>query len=202
MKPYYDNVRSDVLGILPAAAFPRILEVGGGNFPTLLKLKEMHGAEAWGIDIHHNDNPGIRFIHGSVASDAVTRQVPDAYFSLVVANDVIEHLVETEKFFGFVAEKLESGGILALSVPNIRQIRVAYEILFRGTFPRRDAGLFDRTHLRWFCRKDVLDLAGSHGFTPLHVRSVGRLVPHLLERTRIAEFLALHNLFILGKQSA
>jgi hypothetical protein len=86
-----------------------------------------------------------------------------------------------------------------MSVPNARQVRLAFNVLIRGTFPRDDAGLFDRTHLRWFCRKDVEALAKGAGLTLVSHRGTGRLVPDRLARMKFAELLALQNLFIFRK---
>jgi 2-polyprenyl-3-methyl-5-hydroxy-6-metoxy-1,4-benzoquinol methylase len=122
--------------------------------------------------------------------------LPDGYFDLVIANDVIEHIADTEAFLAILTKKLAPDGLIALSVPNARQIRLTYHVLIRGTFPRTDAGLFDRTHLRWFCKRDVIALCSACGLTMTDSQSVGRLVPRWISRAGVAEFLALQNLFV------
>jgi 2-polyprenyl-3-methyl-5-hydroxy-6-metoxy-1,4-benzoquinol methylase len=199
MRAYYANARRDVLDFLPNRKFAKILEVGGGDFPTLLHLAAEHDAESWGVDIRSTDAPISRFIQGSLTDPAVNSQLPSQGFDLIVANDVIEHIEDTEAFLETLRDLLAPSGVIALSVPNARQIRLAFTILFRGTFPRRDAGLFDRTHIRWFCRRDVVTFAKAAGLTVVRHKGTGRLVPAFLSRTIVAELLALQNLFILRK---
>lgn len=201
MKPefYYDNARLDVVSLIPPGRYSRILEVGGGDFPTLRKLGNDYKAQIWGVDVRP---PGValaNFVEGSITDPAVVARLPRDGFDLIVANDVIEHVEQTEEFFRVVHALSRPGGILALSVPNIRQLRTAYQIFVRGTFPRDDAGLFDRTHVRWFCKKDVVALACDAGFALKDSRGSGRLVPDALARVPLAEFLALQNLFIFAK---
>lgn len=197
--PYYENMRQDVLALLPEHSYGRILEIGGGEFPTLRSMAESHNAELWGCDIYEPKTHGIRFVHGSIEHTGVRAQIPNAYFDLILANDVLEHLIDSEQFFETVFEKLKPGGLLACSVPNARQIRLIAALIFKGVFPRQDSGLFDRTHLRWFCRKDVISLANGAGFTLLTSGASGKLVPKFLQQSLYAEFLALQNLFVFCK---
>lgn len=200
MKPgyYYDNARTDVIDLVPLTHADAILEVGGGDFPTLHRLGDELGAKTWGVDVRAPTMPFDGFVLGSVTDPAVVSRLPGS-FDLVVANDVIEHVEDTEAFFRVIHGLLRSGGLLAMSVPNIRQVRTAYQLFVRGTFPRDEAGLFDRTHVRWFCKRDVVKLAIGAGFTLKTWRGSGRLVPSALARTTAAEFLALQNLFVFQK---
>lgn len=192
-------MRSDVIEMIPQGQFSRILEIGGGEFPTLLTLRDKYNAEIWGVDIHKCDRRDINLIIGSIEDQNIVSKIPHNYFDLVLANDVVEHIADTDLFFSNIREKLNDNGYLVMSVPNIRQIRSAYHIFVNGRFPRHESGLFDRTHLRWFCKKDILELAARHDFNVINVQSVGRFVPAAIRKTAIAEFLALQNLFVFSK---
>ncbi len=197
---YYTNVRSDVLNLVPNRVVHKAMEIGGGEFPTLLAINRDKDAELWGVDIYPCTNPLIHFVHGSIESVNVQEKIPDDYFDLILANDVLEHLVDTEAFLEFCHKKLATNGCLILSVPNIRQIRALYHIFIMGTFPRQASGLFDRTHLRWFCKRDLVDLFNNNGFCIQDIHAVGKLVPNFLKRSRLAEFLALQHIFLLYKR--
>lgn len=199
MPAYYANARHDVLATLPDRPFKRILEVGGGDFPTLLHLAQQYGSEAWGVDVRPTDADLTGFLCGSITDPDIRARLADGSFDLILANDVIEHIEDTETFLKTLHQLLAPDGIVAMSVPNARQVRLAFTILVRGTFPRNDAGLFDRTHLRWFCKRDVERLAAEAGLIVESHRGTGRLVPSILARTGLAELLALQNLFILRK---
>lgn len=196
---YYSNIRSDVLAVIPNKPYRKILEIGGGKFPTLLKLNETQQAEIWGVDVYPCAIKDLRFIQGSIESPEITDQLPDNYFDLIIANDVIEHLLNTESFMDLVTKKLTPGGVFVTSVPNIRQLRALFHIFLRGSFPRDDAGLFDKTHLRWFCKNDVIRFANCARLILQDFNGVGRLLPRLLNRTFLAEFLALQFVFVFRK---
>lgn len=197
---YYENMRQDILDLLPEGLHARILEIGGGEFPTLRALGETYKSELWGVDIYLPQASGFKFVHGSIESQEVRSQIPDTYFDLLVANDLLEHLVDTELFMSTVFQKLRTGGRFVCSVPNARQIRLFYHLFLRGRFPRTDSGLFDKTHLRWFCRNDVIAFAEQAGFKLETFGASGKLVPAFMQRTVLAEFLALQNLFVFVKR--
>lgn len=199
--PYYENMRQDVLRIVPKASYERILEIGGGEFPTLRALGGNGNPELWGVDVYLPQKQDFRFVHGSIESEKISQQIPNGYFDLILANDVLEHLVNTESFIATVFQKLRVGGYFVCSVPNARQIRLMLHLFLRGRFPRTDSGLFDRTHLRWFCRKDVIGFALAAGFDLEDFGSNGKLVPNWLQRSLLSELLALQNLFVFCKRS-
>lgn len=196
---YFANARHDVLAMIPRRPRTRILEVGGGDFPTLRQAAAESGAEAWGVDVRDTATPLDRFLRGSINDPAIRAQLPDGGFDLIIANDVIEHIEDTEAFLETLHDAVAGDGLIAMSVPNARQVRFAFHVLIRGTFPREDAGLFDRTHLRWFCRKDVERLATMAGLQVVDRRSVGRVVPRFMARSSLAEFGALQNIFLFKK---
>lgn len=155
---------------------------------------------AGGADLYPPPASGFKFVHGSIELQEVRSNIPDAYFDLVVANDVLEHLVDTEFFMSTVFQKLRMGGRFLCSVPNGRQIRLFYHLFLRGQFPRTDSGLFDKTHLRWLCRKDVIAFAEQAGFRLEPFGAGGKLVPAFMQRTVLTEFLGLQNLFLFAKR--
>lgn len=192
---YYSGVRSDVLALLDGSPGRTILEIGGGEFHTLLSFAES-GRELWAVDVREPESALDHFVLGSITDPNVAAKLPDGAFDLIIANDVLEHVEDTRAFIKIVVQKLSSGGQLLLSVPNARQLRLAYHVFIRGTFPRESAGLFDETHVRWFCRDDVSRLFSEGGLKIRKSRSVGRLVPAALEPTLIGQFLGLQNLFL------
>lgn len=196
---YHSNPRHDVISLIPNKTIRYILEVGGGDFNTLDILVKQFNSEGWGVDQRQPDNSNHKILVGSFESDDINEKLPKNYFDLVMANDVIEHLHDSELFFKRTYEKLNSSGLLLISVPNIRQVRTYYNLIVKGSFLREDAGLFDKTHLRWFCKSDVLSLAANAGYKLINYKSVGRLVPDFLNKTSFSEFLALQNIFLFEK---
>jgi SAM-dependent methyltransferase len=197
MEGYFTNERTDVLDMIPEGRYAKALEIGGGEFPTLRRFCASRETEGWGVDIHPAATTDIKFIRGSIEDDQLLALLPDNGFDLIIANDVIEHLIDTEKFLAAVKSKLTPDGVFMLSVPNIRQVRSFYHIHMRGRFPRDAAGLFDRTHMRWFCKHDIIALGSNASLETIVAKSVGRLVPSFLAKTIIGELLGLQNIFLM-----
>jgi hypothetical protein len=45
-----------------------------------------------------------------------------------------------------------------LSIPNFREIKTLYQVVLRGDFAYTEEGILDSTHLRFFCKKNIVDL--------------------------------------------
>lgn len=48
---------------------------------------------------------------------------------------------------------LKDDGAFIASLPNIRQMQMLVQIYFKGDFKYEDAGILDKTHLRFFVKK-------------------------------------------------
>jgi len=107
--------------------------------------------------------------------------------------------VNTESFIKFAYQKLSENGLLLISVPNIRNIKALWYIFFKGVFPRENAGLFDKTHLRWFTRNDIIQQVDKQ-FECIHHRYGGRYIRGWNRHLKIFELVALHNIFLCKKK--
>jgi 2-polyprenyl-3-methyl-5-hydroxy-6-metoxy-1,4-benzoquinol methylase len=82
----------------------------------------------------------------------------------VICADVLEHLRDPWDTLTWLRTLLpQSGGKAIISIPNIAHW-TARRALLRGHFDYADHGLFDRTHLRFFTRDSVRELARRAGF--------------------------------------
>ena len=84
-------------------------------------------------------------------------------FDLVVFNDVLEHMVDPWSALHAAHSVLTESGVVLASVPNIQYAPVV-ESLIRGGFDYADSGVLDRTHLRFFTRKTLLEMFAGAGF--------------------------------------
>ena len=75
---------------------------------------------------------------------------------VVILGDVVEHLKNPDCFMLELATSLNPDSIVLVSIPNI-QFYETFFLLLLGKFPRRERGIFDKTHLRWFTRKEFLN---------------------------------------------
>jgi len=147
------------------ASYDKVLEVGcgAGAFWQSLGL----ASQVWGIEpvaaaAQAAAKRVARVLQGTY--EDVADQIPESYFDLIVCNDVIEHMVDHERFLCSVHEKLRPGGYLVGSVPNLRNYRVLYELLVRRDWQYTDVGIMDRTHLRFYTEKSLRRTLTMHGF--------------------------------------
>ncbi len=87
-------------------------------------------------------------------------------FDVVVAADVLEHLVNPWRCLEQLPVLLNPEGYVVLSVPNVAHNSVIAALL-GGRFPYRSKGLLDWTHLRFFTRADLEQMLLSTGLVPV-----------------------------------
>ena len=81
-------------------------------------------------------------------------------FDLVCFNDVLEHLVDPWQVLRETQDWLTPGGHVLAAIPNI-QYWPAIIDLFNGRWDYTESGLMDRTHLRFFTRKTIVESSTS-----------------------------------------
>jgi len=87
-----------------------------------------------------------------------------ARFDLVVAGDVLEHLVNPWALLESVRPCIAPGGHLVASIPNVRNLGLAADLMLNGRWHYEDRGLLDITHLRFFAFEDIRALFEDTGY--------------------------------------
>lgn len=82
----------------------------------------------------------------------------DYRFDYILFGDVLEHLYDPLKVLTELKTMLNPNGSIIISLPNIGHIELFVQVFMKGTWPKNERGIFDKTHLRWFTRKDVFSL--------------------------------------------
>lgn len=152
--------RVDLLNMLPQQGGLKLLEIGAGDGATLREAKRRGLADyAVALDLVA-PSPGEPVIDHFQVGDAerIGIDLPVDYFDIVIAGDVLEHLVDPWRMVSRLVELLKPDGLFVASIPNFRNHRALAPILLQGDFRYESAGLLDRTHLRFFCRSNVVDL--------------------------------------------
>lgn len=165
---YYANVRKDIVSVLPINA-NKILEIGAGGGYTLDFIKRNNtSVEVTGIELF--DMPHTlqksetidRFIIADVEKDLETLDLAKEYFDTIICGDVLEHLTDPWKVIDVLSSYLKTDGTIIISVPNIREITVLFKIFFQGDFRyNAQGGILDKTHLRFFCKKNALEMLST-----------------------------------------
>lgn len=171
---YYRHTRPEMLRLVPTTA-KRVLDLGCAEGAFGAGIKEVTGAEVWGIEFDERAaHAATAVLDRVLAGDADQRiaELPDAHFDVITCNDVLEHLIEPGETLKQLRRKLTPGGLVVASIPNIRFLPALSKVLFRKDFPQEDFGIFDRTHLRFFTRKSMVRMFENSGFTMVSVKGI------------------------------
>lgn len=150
----------------------RVLDLGcsDGRLGELLRLE---GHTVVGVDSEKLDGVGDR-LDAFIEAD-LNQGLPDevgADFDVVVAADVLEHLVDPGAMLRQIRDRLGPRGVIMASVPNVAhwypRLRVA-----AGRFQYERRGIFDAGHLRFFTRRSFERLAKESGLRVRRRSSVG-----------------------------
>lgn len=87
-----------------------------------------------------------------------------APFDAIVCGDVLEHLRDPLAALLALKAKLTPDGVIVISVPNVAHLWMRLSLL-AGRFNYTDRGLLDRTHLRFFTRRTLLDFLREAGLS-------------------------------------
>lgn len=156
---YYRHTRDDIAKLLPGRA-TRIVDVGCGAGATLRWLQTIYpGAHTIALE----GNPDLRDELSHNAAEAhildVSQDIPElGRPDLVLLLDVLEHLSDPVTVLKRFVAQLSEDGTVIVSLPNVAHLSVALPLLLRGEFTYRDAGILDRTHLRFFDMTSSVEL--------------------------------------------
>lgn len=159
----------------------RILDLGCSSGSLGGALKARQRAEVVGVEVDPE-----------YAADAATRLdrviVEDleqlvfepgefGQFDCVIAADVLEHLRDPWSALAGATRLLDEAGTAVISLPNVRYWETFLQLGLHGTWPARDEGIFDRSHLRWFTLSDALALIRHAGLAVTQIAPCYRLRP-------------------------
>jgi 2-polyprenyl-3-methyl-5-hydroxy-6-metoxy-1,4-benzoquinol methylase len=188
---YYTLARPEIASLVPKN-IKTILDVGTGQGYFLKLIKEQTGAETWGIEVEADvadiaKKHADKVINGKV--EEVLHTIPDAYFDCITFNDVLEHTYEPTDILKMIKPKLSADGIIIASIPNVRYFYNLIELIIKGEWEYKDAGILDSTHLRFFTKKSMRLMFERAGYT-LHTQiGINKIISKKFQ---------LFNLFTLG----
>jgi 2-polyprenyl-3-methyl-5-hydroxy-6-metoxy-1,4-benzoquinol methylase len=169
---YFRNERPEVTQFLPHVG-PRVLDLGCGDGFASHSLRRRGAKHITGVeyvpDAAKRARDRLDVVHTGDALE-ILPTLPAGTFDLLLAYDVLEHLVDPWSALAHLRRLVSPDGVLHVSVPNARSLVLLRNIVARGTFgydPR--GGLCDLTHLRWFTRRDMTEALAQAGW---HTASV------------------------------
>ena len=161
---YYKNDRKEMIPLLPNE-YSTVLEIGcgEGNFRKNLSLEHGYWAvEPYEVSANIAEKKIDTVLCGTY--EEMYNHIPDGYFDLVICNDVIEHLIDYDRFFQSIRTKIKKNGCLIASIPNVRYVKNLNELLIKKDWEYKNDGILDRTHLRFFTEKSLKRAVFDNGF--------------------------------------
>ena len=164
---YFENERADVVAKLPRP-LGRVLDVGCGAGGVGRSLRAAGATAIAGIEIHEASAERARGVLDEVHVGSVEQVLAagrvEGPFDTFVLYDVLEHLVDPAAVLTGLVALAAPGARAHVSVPNARHWTLMRDLVLRGTFGYTDWGHRDRTHLRWFTRRDIEALLAATGW--------------------------------------
>lgn len=175
---YFSNVNADLLRLLPPDT-GTVLEVGCGA-----------GALA---EAFRRRNPGVRW-YGVEPDEAACKaantpgrcdfaawdtvelcdfddgRFPADPVDVVVAGDVLEHLVDPWGQLERLVALLKPGGLVLACIPNVRHYTMVLRLL-KGGWDYEDDGLLDRTHNKFFALETIKAMFRDAGLEIFEIRA-------------------------------
>lgn len=172
---YYSSANPDLLAMIPPDA-KRVLEVGCGTGALASRYKMLNPkCEYWGVEADYDAaafadiNPAVAHVY-AIPIEQFLDEAEPIPFDAIVFGDVLEHMQNPSKVLeDLVRDWLAPGGHVLACVPNVQHIDVVMTLL-HGDWPQMDSGLFDRTHLRWFTKKSLIDMFVGVGLSIPKIR--------------------------------
>jgi 2-polyprenyl-3-methyl-5-hydroxy-6-metoxy-1,4-benzoquinol methylase len=201
---YYASTRDDVIDALPRPV-GAVLDVGCGSGGVAAGLKRAGATRLTGIEVVPEQAELARERYDHVVAAPVEEALAEVHgpFDTILCLDVLEHLVDPERVMRDLHAVAAPGARLQVSLPNARHVSLLKDLVVKGTFGYTDWGHRDRTHLRWFTRRDIVEAMERSGWA---VRRVSHPELHRsrqldrLTRGRSTEFLV-GQWYVLGVRS-
>lgn len=172
---YFKGHRPELKPFIPKGV-KSILEIGCGEGGFRTNFDD--DVEYWGVE----PNSKVAFVskekfHKVLNGiyDDVENELPDNYFDLIVCNDVIEHMIDHDDFFEKIKSKMAKDGQMLMSIPNVRYIPNLLNLIFKKDWEYQDAGILDRTHLRFFTEKSLKNTLTRHHYQIVECQRINKV---------------------------
>lgn len=170
---YFTGINPDLLARIPMTA-RTVIEVGcgAGNFATaylaLNPQARYIGVELNAAAAQQAGELLACVIEGDVETDetinALDNALGETLADVLIFGDVLEHLQDPWTALKILRQRLQPQGICVACIPNVSHWSLLQQQI-QGQWTYTDAGLLDRTHLRFFTRQSAQTMFEETGWT-------------------------------------
>ncbi len=161
---YFRQERRDIEAVIPDNVM-KILDVGCGEGLLGKRLLGKGAEEVVGVEI----TPDICKIARGNLTDVICGNIEEidlpfeeGYFDCIIFADVLEHMKEPLSLLKRLRKNLSTTGVVVASIPNVGYYGILH-MLSQGHWTYQAAGILDKTHLRFFTRKEIGSLFADAG---------------------------------------
>ncbi|OMC77570.1 hypothetical protein BK125_13670 [Paenibacillus odorifer] len=170
---YSQHIRFDVLNMIQDSPDTElvILEVGCACGGTLLEVKNRYkNSTVFGIEIN-KEAAEVSSLIADVSTVNIEKEAlpyQENTFDYIILADVLEHLVDPWSVLEKLRKSLKPSGRILISIPNIMHHSVIQGLL-NGFWTYTDAGILDKTHMRFFTLYELKKMIISTGYKIDHL---------------------------------
>ncbi|MGK5095393.1 methyltransferase domain-containing protein [Deltaproteobacteria bacterium TL4] len=181
--PSYIGKRDDIIALIPPQALT-FLDVGcstgvlGKQIKAKFPLAQVYGVELDDAMSKVASQVLDQVYQGSAERIDLSQSLKQESVDCIIFADVLEHLQDPWSVLSKYSAFLKPEGVIISSLPNVRHYSTLVSLIFKAEWPYRERGIHDRTHLRFFTKKNMRFLFENAGL------SIETMVPNyrLLER--------------------
>lgn len=172
---YSSNIRHEIIAMIDKEvdAPIKVLEIGCACGATLLKIQNSYpNAQLFGIELN-SSAAKIASHYCQISNENIENShfnFEENFFDYIIFADVLEHLYNPYDILTTIRKYLKKDGYVLASIPNIMHYSIMAD-LFNGNFTYKDAGILDRTHVRFFTLNEIQRLFTSTGYCDMQYGS-------------------------------
>ncbi|QGX64532.1 glycosyltransferase [Bacillus sp. ms-22] len=161
-----------------AALLPKdavcVLDMGCGAGATGLELINRQSVDMYGVEADALKAEIAKAYYKEVIeakADEYPWSEKETFFDAIIFSDVLEHMSDPWELIAQAHASLKPGGVIICCLPNMMHAEVLLPLM-TGDFTYQDAGILDRTHMRFFTPKTMSALFPEHLFDLVNTQPI------------------------------